>query len=227
MTVDSAFWREMADRFEKLPHPSRLAAVLGGGKWGVTDGSASERQVFKSLATRAGIAAGVSGLDGWLNLLWGKGTHCVAPWHDKSDGGWIPNPAEASAGYCEELQTLAFEQEHAAPLHPDVLAEVSAEGSTGEVFVVDEISAALQRGDKEGRAAAVELRRKAEQVTVRELYLAAFERDGIFRADNTKRTAYDRWRAGRKPPRWAHHAMTAHLTRPFPIPVGPPVKMPI
>src|ERR1017187_7350165 len=86
MDTNSAFWRDLEAEFRALPDPAgRLIAMLSDGQWHVYDGPNDERErerlqeLFRSMARRAAIAAGVptraNALDGWLNLLREESPH--------------------------------------------------------------------------------------------------------------------------------------------------------
>src|ERR1035441_9810222 len=66
MDTNSAFWRDLEAKFRALPDPAgRLIAMLSDGQWHVYDGPNDEREkerlqeLFRSMARRAAIAAGV------------------------------------------------------------------------------------------------------------------------------------------------------------------------
>ncbi len=131
--ADSAFWRDLEALFRALINPVRLVATVIDGRWSRTaDGPANQRerkrlrQLFDSLARRAGIAAGTpnreNALEGWLNLLRDESPY-FQPFHGSSSddgvernyqGGWIQDLASASAEYCILCATSAFELHNAA-----------------------------------------------------------------------------------------------------------------
>jgi hypothetical protein len=130
MPTDSAFWRDLETQFRALIHPIRLVATAIDRRWFFTaDGPTDQRerkrlrQLFDSLARRAGIAAGTpnraNALEGWLNLLRDESSY-FQPIHGSSShdgveknykGGWIQDLASASAEYCIVCATRAFELE--------------------------------------------------------------------------------------------------------------------
>src|ERR1035438_1166736 len=133
MDTNSAFWRDLEAKFRALPDPAgRLIAMLSDGQWHVYDGPNDERErerlqeLFRSMARRAAIAAGVptraNALDGWLNLLREEsphfrvrhGTHEENGVEIHEVGGYVQGLALASAEYCMERATRAFELESAA-----------------------------------------------------------------------------------------------------------------
>jgi hypothetical protein len=138
MPTDSAFWRDLEAQFRALIHPIRLVATAIDHRWSFTaDGPTDQRerkrlrQLFDSLARRAGIAAGTpnraNALEGWLNLLRDESPY-FQPFHGSSSddgveknykGGWIQDLASASAEYCIVCGTRAFELETAAAANGD------------------------------------------------------------------------------------------------------------
>ncbi len=151
--ADSAFWRDLEALFRALINPVRLVATVIDGRWSRTaDGPANQRerkrlrQLFDSLARRAGIAAGTpnreNALEGWLNLLRDESPY-FQPFHGSSSvdgvernyqGGWIQDLASASAEYCIVCATSAFELHNAAETRdwearPLEVAEVQAAGA--------------------------------------------------------------------------------------------------
>jgi hypothetical protein len=126
MATDSAFWLDLAAQFRLLPGPTGdLVAIRSEEHWGF-DWLGEEwqgarvRELFGSLARRAAIAAGVpdrsNALDAWLDLLREESPHfqSIKTASDPEGGGWIRNPALASAEYCDVRATRVFELETVA-----------------------------------------------------------------------------------------------------------------
>jgi len=133
MGIDSAFWRDLEAQFRALADPAgNLTAMLSDGQWRVYGGPNDNRErerlqeLFHSLARRAGIAAGVANranaLAGWLNLLRKESPHFRVQCGTYEEngvqsgdvGGYIPSLTLASAEYCMERATRAFELAMAA-----------------------------------------------------------------------------------------------------------------
>jgi hypothetical protein len=132
--------------------------------------------------------------------------------------------SEASAFYCTFLERVAIENDHlktgkisdgrAAPARPPQTPEDPGDRDTDlrcdELKpTVVEVRAAL---DRENRRLAVKLRCKIEDCSVKDLYLDAFA--ALAQKIATKRTAFNRWQAGRHDtPAWADKLLRARLLK--------------
>ena len=132
MTADPAVWRDLEAHFRAFPDPTGdLCAIYDGVEWSLCGGAGDElsrdglQKRFRALARRGAIAAGVpnrsNALGGWLELLREDSPHFIPmpgggyenDTLKPNAGGAIRNLSLASAEYCIELATRAFELEFA------------------------------------------------------------------------------------------------------------------